>query len=165
MLSSAWLIISYNILRWISAPRDSNPSLPSSLQDASSTSEDAAGWGCTCPPVELRGSSVRRSVLRPVRDVQAELTITESCFFFFFDVASGWAGCSCRVLTQLAAGGAALTQSSEERRGCGGGEGSMVHHMGCEQKKINGEDRDAFYLLNRRFDDGECECCSTYSCH
>lgn len=47
----------------------------------------------------------------------------------------------------------------------GGGEGSMVHHMGCEQKKINGEDRDAFYLLNRRFDDGECECCSTYSCH
>lgn len=142
MLSSAWLIISYNILRWISAPRDSNPSLPSSLQDASSTSEDAAGWGCTCPPAVLHGSSVRRSVPRRVRGVQAELTITaRQLFFFLFLWCCLWMSrlqWACEVLTQLAAGGAALKQSSAEKRGWGGASlinGSMVHHMGCEQKK------------------------------
>lgn len=59
-LNSPRLIIGSNVLGRISAPRDSNPSLPSSLQDAGSTSEDAAGRGCTCPPMVLCGSGERR---------------------------------------------------------------------------------------------------------
>lgn len=70
---------------------------------------------------------------------------------------------SVRVLTQLAAGGAALTQ-----RGGGGASqinGSTLHHMGCQQqqqKNISEVDRE---LSISEMDVLMGECCCIYSRH